>query len=87
MIVSEFQQAEKLLDIKPPKDIEEEFYKLKLDVQLNLNSPYSAKETALKLIKLEPIQIQKQSIKNYQEKPITPKDLNQFPFLIELKVI
>ena len=51
---SEFQQAEKLLDVKPPKDIAEEFYKLKFNVQLNLNAIYAAKETSLELIKLKP---------------------------------
>lgn len=51
---SEFEQAERLLNVRPPKDIAEEFYKLKFDVQLNLNAPYSAKETALELIKLQP---------------------------------
>ena len=51
---NDFQKAEKLLDIKPPKDLAEEFYKLKFNVQLNLNAPYAAKETALELIKLQP---------------------------------
>lgn len=51
---SEFQQAEKLLNIKPPKDIAEEFYKLKFEIQINQNAPFSAKETMLELLKLKP---------------------------------
>ena len=51
---SEFQQAEKLLDIKPPKDIAEEFYNLKYNVQYNQNAIYAAKETLLELLKLKP---------------------------------
>ena len=51
---SEFQKAEKLLDVKPTKDIAEEFYKLKLDIQYNLNAPYAAKETIIELLKIKP---------------------------------
>ena len=51
---AEFEKAEKLLDIKPPKDIAEEFYKLKFNVQFNLNALYSAKETMLELLKIKP---------------------------------
>ena len=46
--------SEKLLEGKPPKDIAEEFYKLKFDIQVNLNAVYAAKETVLELIKMQP---------------------------------
>jgi len=51
---SDLSKAEKLLNIKPSKDMAEDFYKLKYNVQMNQNKLYEAEQTAKELIKLNP---------------------------------
>lgn len=51
---AQLNQAEKLLDGSPPRDIEKDFYLLKYDVQMNLNKLAQAEETCLILLKIAP---------------------------------
>lgn len=51
---SNLKQADKLLEGKPPRDIEKEFYLLKYNVEMNLNKLYQAEQTALQLLKINP---------------------------------
>ena len=48
------QEAEKLLEGKPPRDIAKDFYILKYNVQMNTNELYQAEQTCMKLLKLNP---------------------------------
>lgn len=48
------QEAEKLLEGNPPRDIAKDFYILKYNVQMNTNELYQAEQTCMKLLKLNP---------------------------------
>lgn len=48
------QEAEKLLEGDPPRDIARDFYILKYNVQMNSNELYQAEQTCVKLLKLNP---------------------------------
>lgn len=58
---SNLEQAEKLLEGKPPRDIAKDFYILKYNVLLNENKLYQAEETCLALLKLD----KKDAFSNY----------------------
>ena len=58
---ADLQQAERLLQDEPPRDIARDFYILKYNVQINSNKIYQAEETCFKLLKLN----QKDAFSNY----------------------